>query len=166
MSFCSEAPDGNWPAVTNGWVFPPLVTALLPLFWKVVEDWGPMPLRPARNGRLLLLLLMRPLRSWFVSGTAPETGKMLSLGLEKGKPLIWVLAMIPVTTLADGWVPPRTSCMKKVSRGICGPGVAEAAVVTGVDPVGDVAAVVVVVVVVGVVMGATPATGVGMVLGT
>ena len=136
---------------------------MLPLFWKVVEDWGPMPLRPARNGRLLLLL-RRPLRFSFVSGTAPETGKMLSLGLEKGRPLIWVLAMIPVTTLADGWVPPRTSCMKKVSGGICGPGVAEVAVVTGVGTVGDVAAAVVVVV--GLVTGATPATGVGMVLGT
>ena len=89
---------------------------------------------------------------------------MLSLGLEKGRPLIWVLAMIPVTTLADGWVPPRTSCMKKVSGGICGPGVAEVAVVTGVGPVGEVAAAVVVVV--GLVTGATPATGVGMVLGT
>lgn len=85
---------------------------------------------------------------------------MLSLGLEKGRPLIWVLAMIPVTTLADGWVPPRTSCMKKVSGGIGGPGVAEVAVVIGVGPVGDV------VVGVGLATGATPATGVGMVLGT
>lgn len=121
-----------------------------------------MPLRPVRNGRLLLLL-RRPLRFWFVSGTPPETGKMLSLGLEKGRPFIWVLAMIPVTTLADGWVPPRTSCMKKFSGGICGPGVAEVAVVTGVGPVGDVVVGVVVVVLA---MGATPATGVGMVLGT
>ena len=146
--------------MTNGWLFPPLTTSLLALFWRMVEAWDPTPVRPARNGRLLLSL-MRPLRFGSVIGTPPLIGKMLLLGLVKGRPLIWVSAIIPVTTLADGCVPPRMSCMKKVNGGLCGTGFATVAVevpVTGTGPVGDV--------VVGPATGATPATGVGMVLGS
>lgn len=65
-----------------------------------MEACWPTPLRPATKGRLLLLMI--PLMFMLFSGTPPVSGKMLLLGLEKGRPLIWVSAMIPVTTLADG----------------------------------------------------------------
>lgn len=50
-----------------------------------------------------------------MSGTAPGRGKMVFLGLEKGRPAVGsaLLGMVPVTVLAVGWDPPRILCMKK-----------------------------------------------------
>lgn len=62
-------PDGSCPALTKGKLFPPLTTLLLPWFWITVEDGE--PLRPTRNGTLLLLT--RPLM--LLSGTPPLIGK-------------------------------------------------------------------------------------------
>ncbi|KAF5467226.1 hypothetical protein F2P56_017074, partial [Juglans regia] len=126
-----------------------------------VEAWGPTPLRPAMNGRLLLLII--PLRFAFVNGTPPVSGKISLLGLEKGRPLIWVSVMIPVTTLADGCVPPKMSCMKKVNVGVSDPAgfatMAPDVAVTGA--VGTTAAVVV-----GPATGAIPIIGVDVVSGS
>ena len=69
------------------------------------------PLKPARKGRLLLLLMMFLRLSLLSKGSVPWIGKKLSLGFENAMPLPSELAMIPVTTLADGWEPPRMSCM-------------------------------------------------------
>ena len=98
----------------------------------------------------LRLLMLLP----FKSGAAPWTGKRSLLVLEKGMPLISELAMIPVTTLADGWDPPKMSCIKKDNTGSCGPGFSTVALVAAAAPcpvVADVAA--------EPAIGATPATG-------
>lgn len=73
------------------------------------------------NGWLLLLLLFvippRPFEFLLAatSGTPPGIGKMVFLGLEKGRPAVGsaLLGMVPVTVLAVGWDPPRILCMKK-----------------------------------------------------
>ncbi|CAL5365779.1 unnamed protein product [Camellia sinensis] len=68
------------------------------------------------------------------------------------------LATIPVTTLPEGWVPPKMSCMKKDNGGFCG-ATAAPAEAAEVGPLGDVTA--------GVATGgATSATGGVTVLGT
>lgn len=50
-----------------------------------------------------------------MSGTPPARGKMVFLGLEKGRPAVdsALLGVVPVTVLAVGWNPPIISCMKK-----------------------------------------------------
>lgn len=151
MSFWRVAPLGSWPAVTKGRLLPPLTMLLLPEFWMTVLVWElvrpVVPVRPAKEGRLLRLLLRKPLRLLLFRGVPPLTGKMLLLGFEKGT-LATVLAMSPVTTRTDGWDPPRMSCMKKAKCGFAAV-VAEPAtgVATGRGAVG--------------VMG--PATGIGAV---
>ena len=145
MSCWRVRPAGSWPAETKGKLLPPLTTLLLPLFWITVEVGE--PLRPTRNGALLLL--MTPVR--LLSGTPPLIGRTWLLGFEKGRLLTSELATIPVTTLPEGRVPPRMSCMKKDNGGCCG---ATVALVVGIeeDPFGEV--------VVGVdVTGATSASG-------
>ena len=94
--------------MTKGWFLPPMTGLLLPLFWIIVFVCP--PLSPVRNGMLLLLIRpLLPLRR----GTPPLIGKTPPLALEKGRPLISVLVVIPLTTLAEGFDPPRISCMKK-----------------------------------------------------
>lgn len=116
MSFWRVAPAGSWPALTKGWLPPPLTILLLPEFWMTVLVWElvrpVVPLRPAMEGMLSRLLLRKPLRLLLFRGVPPLTGKMLLFGFEKGT-LATVLAMNPVTTLTDGFDPPRMSCMKK-----------------------------------------------------
>ncbi|KDO67796.1 hypothetical protein CISIN_1g029401mg [Citrus sinensis] len=100
---------------------------------------GCAPLRPVRKGTLSGFMMSLRL-FWVKSGVPPWTGKKLSLDLEKGMPLISVSAMIPVTTLADGWDPPSISCIKKHNGGVCGPGlatVALAATAGDAGPLGD-----------------------------
>lgn len=93
----------------------------------------PAPLfRPARKGRLFLLLLMKPLMLEFGNGVPPLTGKKLLLGFEKGA-FVTALAMIPVTALADGCVPPTMSCMKKDRTGCSVPAPAPARAGTAGD---------------------------------
>lgn len=80
---------------------------------------NPAPLlRPARKGRLSLLLLIKPLTVEVGNGVPPLTGRKLLLGFENGA-LVTALATIPVTTLTDGCVPPIMSCMKKDKTGWC-----------------------------------------------
>lgn len=56
--------------------------------------------------------------SMVISGTPPGRGKMLLLGLENGRAAAGsALGVVPVTVLAEGWDPPRISCMKKESVG-------------------------------------------------
>lgn len=70
------------------------------------------PPRPARKGRLLLLML--PLLE-FVRGTPLLVGMTAPLGFAKGIcPLTAELVTMPVMALADGFDPPSTSCMKKI----------------------------------------------------
>lgn len=80
------------------------------------------------------------------NGRVPWIGKKLSFGFENAMPLLSEFATIPVTTLADGWDPPRMSCMKNEN------GSAPPAVVAGDGPVGDG------------VIGATAAAGVAVVV--
>ena len=88
----------------------------------------------------MLLLLMRPLLP-LSSGTPPLIGKTPPLALEKGRPLIWVLAVIPLTTLAEGCDPPRISCIKKDNGGFGGAAFPVVALVaaTGAGPLGNAA---------------------------
>ncbi|PON75332.1 hypothetical protein PanWU01x14_042990 [Parasponia andersonii] len=119
ISFWRGTPAGSWPAVTKGVFPPPPTMLLLPLFWMTVLVWAlvrPLPLSPVRNGRLLRLLLRKPLMLELVNGVAPLTGKMLLFGLENGT-FSTVLATSPVTTRAVGCDPPMMSCMKKDSVG-------------------------------------------------
>lgn len=68
------------------------------------------PLRPVRKGILLLLMsALLPL----LRGTPFLTGSTAPLGLAKGTwPLTAGLVTIPVTAPAEGFDPPRMSCMK------------------------------------------------------
>lgn len=122
--------------MTKGWLPPPSTRLLVPAFCKTVLACAPF--RPVKKGTLFgftMLLRLLDVRS----GVPPITGKKLSLALENGMPLISVLAMIPVTTLAVGWDPPRTSCMKKDNfGGVSGPACATVALAaaTGVGKVG------------------------------
>lgn len=101
-------------------MLPPLTTLLFPVFCRTVLELGLfrlLPLKPARNGRLLLLTI--PLMLF--SGTPPVTGKTWLLGVEKGTTLALEEATIPVTTLLVAWDPPMMSCMKKLIVGCSAP---------------------------------------------
>ncbi|KAG9138830.1 hypothetical protein Leryth_007470 [Lithospermum erythrorhizon] len=76
MSSWRLKPDGRFPAVTKGWLPPLLATSLLPLFWRLVC----CPLRPARMGKLLLLIM--PLIE--LSGTPPFIGNTWLFAFENG----------------------------------------------------------------------------------
>lgn len=103
-------PDGNWALLRTGNPgIPPMKLLPLPLFCPMFDE---NPLRPVRKG-MLLLFTIPPLA--LLVGRPLFTGRTAPLGLAKGTcPPTAGLATMPVTAMAEGWVPPRMSCMKKV----------------------------------------------------